>query len=184
MAIGGALAGCVTVGDPKHQHPVPAKLVAAMQSKGMAVTDPILIRMFKKRMSLRTGSNRAGEYARLKTFCRGSGQLGPKTEEGDRQTPKGFYTVRGPDEPELRLLSLIRSRLPKRTGPGLGPVGPKSPLSVLSSYCSVSISHEVRNPRRGRIGRGGHQPCTACWNRKAMTTVGTIRARTSCTYIR
>ena len=56
MAIGGALAECVTVGDPKHLHPVPAKLVASMQSKGMAVTDPILIRVCKKRMSLRTGS--------------------------------------------------------------------------------------------------------------------------------
>ena len=58
MANGGALAlaGCVTIGDPKHLHPVPAKLVAAMQSKGMAVTDPILIRVFKKRTSLKTGS--------------------------------------------------------------------------------------------------------------------------------
>ena len=46
----------MTVGDPKHLHPVPAKLVAAMQSKGMAVTDPILIRVFKKRTSLKTGS--------------------------------------------------------------------------------------------------------------------------------
>jgi murein L,D-transpeptidase YafK len=87
----------VTVGDPKHLHPVPAKLVAAMQSKGMVVTDPILIRVFKKENELEVWKrNRTGEYALLKTYpvCRWSGQLGPKIEEGDRQTPEGFYTVR------------------------------------------------------------------------------------------
>jgi murein L,D-transpeptidase YafK len=90
-------AGCVTIGDPKHLHPVPVTLVAAMQSKGMAVTDSILIRVFKKRTSSRTGSATGqASYALLKTHpvCRGSGQLGRKMEKADRRTPEGSCTVR------------------------------------------------------------------------------------------
>ena len=36
-----------------------------------------------------------GTYVLLKTFpiCRWSGQLGPKTHEGDRQSPEGFYSI-------------------------------------------------------------------------------------------
>jgi murein L,D-transpeptidase YafK len=38
---------------------------------------------------------RNGRYVLLKTFpiCRWSGQLGPKTRQGDRQAPEGFYAV-------------------------------------------------------------------------------------------
>jgi murein L,D-transpeptidase YafK len=92
-----ALAGCVTVGDQKHLQPVPPKLVASMQAKAMAVSDPILIRVFKKEAELEVWKrDTSGQYALLKTYpvCRWSGQLGPKMQEGDRQTPEGFYTVR------------------------------------------------------------------------------------------
>jgi murein L,D-transpeptidase YafK len=39
--------------------------------------------------------NKDGQYVHLKTYpmCRWSGQLGPKTKEGDRQVPEGFYTI-------------------------------------------------------------------------------------------
>ncbi|GJE56113.1 L,D-transpeptidase family protein [Methylobacterium thuringiense] len=76
--------------------PVPAQTVALMQTKGMGQTDPILIRAYKKEAEMevwkRTSS---GQYALLKTFpiCRWSGQLGPKTKQGDRQAPEGFYTI-------------------------------------------------------------------------------------------
>lgn len=92
-----ALAGCVTVGDQRHLKPVPAKLIASMQAKGMTVSDPILIRVFKKEAELEVWKrDQSGQYALLKTYpvCRWSGQLGPKMQEGDRQTPEGFYTVR------------------------------------------------------------------------------------------
>ncbi len=70
--------------------------MALMSSKGMSKSDPILIRAYKKESELeiwKRGSN--GKYALLKTYpvCRWSGQLGPKTREGDRQVPEGFYTV-------------------------------------------------------------------------------------------
>jgi murein L,D-transpeptidase YafK len=37
----------------------------------------------------------SGNFALLKTYpmCRWSGTLGPKTAEGDRQAPEGFYMV-------------------------------------------------------------------------------------------
>ena len=76
--------------------PIPAQTVSLMQTKGMSQADPILIRAFKKEAEMevwkRTGT---GQYALLKTFpiCRWSGQLGPKTKQGDRQAPEGFYTI-------------------------------------------------------------------------------------------
>ncbi|MBM1171544.1 murein L,D-transpeptidase [Microvirga arabica] len=97
VILAATLAGCVTVGDPRHLKPVPPKLVASMQANGMTVSDPILIRVFKKEAELEVWKrDRTGQYALLKTYpvCRWSGQLGPKMQEGDRQTPEGFYTVR------------------------------------------------------------------------------------------
>jgi len=90
------LAGCATVGNQRHLKPVPPKLVASMQAKGMTVSDPILIRVFKEAELEVWKRDASGQYALLKTFpvCRWSGQLGPKMREGDRQTPEGFYTVR------------------------------------------------------------------------------------------
>jgi murein L,D-transpeptidase YafK len=67
-----------------------------MSAKGMAQSDPILVRIFKKESELEIWKrDRSGRYALLKTYpmCRWSGQLGPKTREGDRQAPEGFYTV-------------------------------------------------------------------------------------------
>jgi murein L,D-transpeptidase YafK len=54
------------------------------------------MRAYKKESEIevwKRGSD--GRYALLKTYpmCRWSGQLGPKTREGDRQAPEGFYTV-------------------------------------------------------------------------------------------
>ncbi|MCJ2035929.1 murein L,D-transpeptidase family protein [Methylobacterium sp. J-068] len=76
--------------------PVPPKTLALMAQKGMAQNDPILIRAYKREAEMevwKRGTN--GQYALLKTFpiCRWSGQLGPKTKQGDRQAPEGFYTV-------------------------------------------------------------------------------------------
>jgi murein L,D-transpeptidase YafK len=79
VILAAALAGCVTVGDQKHLQPVPPKLVASMQTKGMTVSDPILIRVFKKEAELEVWKrDRSGQYALLKTYpvCRWSGRLG------------------------------------------------------------------------------------------------------------
>ncbi|NBJ09702.1 L,D-transpeptidase family protein [Microvirga arsenatis] len=95
-----ALAACqddqLSRGSTRHLVPIPAATMALMSTKGMSKEDPILIRAYKKESELeiwKRSSN--GKYALLKTYpiCRWSGQLGPKTREGDRQVPEGFYTV-------------------------------------------------------------------------------------------
>ena len=80
----------------------------------MSVSDPILMRAYKKESQLELWKRRAdGKYARLKTFpiCRWSGQLGPKIRQGDRQAPERHA---GPDEPELGQLPRFRHWLPER----------------------------------------------------------------------
>jgi murein L,D-transpeptidase YafK len=88
----GTLSGAST----RHLTPLPPQTLSLMAQKGMSQSDPILIRAYKKEAEMevwKRGSN--GQYALLKTFpiCRWSGQLGPKTKQGDRQAPEGFYTV-------------------------------------------------------------------------------------------
>lgn len=82
--------------DVRHLEPIPPRLVAEMGSKGMKPSDPIMIRVYKQESELEIWKrDRSGKYALLKTYpmCRWSGKLGPKTREGDRQAPEGFYTV-------------------------------------------------------------------------------------------
>lgn len=76
--------------------PIPSDVLALMQAKGTDAHQPILIRAYKKEAELEIWKMRAdGGYVHLKTYpmCRWSGQLGPKTREGDRQVPEGFYTI-------------------------------------------------------------------------------------------
>ena len=82
---------------PKHLTPVPQQTLAAMQALNVAPNAPILVRAFKKEAEMEVWKQaRDGKYVLLKTFpiCRWSGQLGPKRQKGDRQTPEGFYSIR------------------------------------------------------------------------------------------
>lgn len=96
LGLGACQDGLVGGASTRHLTPIPAQTLSLMQTKGMSQSDPILIRAYKKESELevwkRDGS---GQYALLKTFpiCRWSGQLGPKTKQGDRQAPEGFYTI-------------------------------------------------------------------------------------------
>jgi murein L,D-transpeptidase YafK len=88
----GTLSGAST----RHLTPVPPQTLSLMAQKGMSQSDPILIRAYKKEAEMEVWKRGGdGRYALLKTFpiCRWSGQLGPKTKQGDRQAPEGFYTV-------------------------------------------------------------------------------------------
>ena len=94
------LSGCNTDGvlpmSEKAARPLPAKLVAEIESKGMDKESPILVRLFKEEAELEVWKqDRTGHYALLKTYpiCRWSGELGPKIKEGDRQAPEGFYSI-------------------------------------------------------------------------------------------
>lgn len=94
-----SLSGCVSSVldvDNKASQPIPALLVAEMSRKSMSPSSPILVRIFKQESELEIWKqDRTGKYALLKTYpmCRWSGKLGPKTREGDRQAPEGFYHV-------------------------------------------------------------------------------------------
>jgi murein L,D-transpeptidase YafK len=88
--------GQAAPGYPKHEAPIPAATAALMRGKDTSASTPMLIRIYKKEAELEAWKRGAGgRYIRLKTFpiCRWSGQLGPKSKEGDRQTPEGFYAV-------------------------------------------------------------------------------------------
>jgi murein L,D-transpeptidase YafK len=93
------LAGCgVTPGDfgERANKPLSPQLLADMQQKGMLPNSPILIRAFKKEAEVEIWKMKPdGHYGLFKSYpiCRWSGQLGPKTREGDRQVPEGFYTI-------------------------------------------------------------------------------------------
>src|SRR6516165_9404228 len=100
-AAGAFLAGCdgedmSLAMNAKANQPVPPKLVAAMVEKDMDLQSPILVRLFKQEAELEVWKqNRSGKFELLKTYpiCRWSGDLGPKTREGDRQAPEGFYSI-------------------------------------------------------------------------------------------
>ncbi|HEU4806541.1 MAG TPA: L,D-transpeptidase family protein [Nitrobacter sp.] len=101
LASGALLAGCngndaSLASNAKANQPVPPKLVASMTEKNMDLQSPILIRLFKQEAELEVWKqDRSGKFALLKTYpiCRWSGDLGPKTREGDRQAPEGFYSI-------------------------------------------------------------------------------------------
>ncbi len=93
-----ALAACdeLDQGPARSQQPISSGTVALMDKIGTTPSSPVLIRTYKKEAELeiwKMTSN--GQYALLKTYpmCRWSGQLGPKTREGDRQVPEGFYPI-------------------------------------------------------------------------------------------
>ena len=64
--------------------------------KGMDQGSPIFVRIFKEESELEVWKARDdGRFYHFKTYpiCNWSGDVGPKTEYGDRQAPEGFYTV-------------------------------------------------------------------------------------------
>jgi murein L,D-transpeptidase YafK len=91
-----ALGACQNDASTRHLAPIPPKTLALMSAKGVSSSEPILMRSFKKESEIEVWKRRAdGKYTLLKTYpmCRWSGQLGPKTREGDRQAPEGFYDI-------------------------------------------------------------------------------------------
>jgi murein L,D-transpeptidase YafK len=96
VAFGAVLAGQSAYAVPKHAVPIPPATLSLMETKGLSPAAPILIRAFKKEAELEVWKRvDDGRFVHLKTFpiCRWSGQLGPKTTQGDRQVPEGFYAV-------------------------------------------------------------------------------------------
>jgi murein L,D-transpeptidase YafK len=94
------VAGCdgdqLAGGSGRSLTPISPQTVALMQQNDTSPSSPVLIRTFKKEAEFEIWKMKTdGHYALLKTYpmCRWSGQLGPKTREGDRQVPEGFYPI-------------------------------------------------------------------------------------------
>lgn len=67
-----------------------------LRQKGLRYGSPIFIRIFKDPGVLEVWvENNEGTFSFFKSYdiCYFSGELGPKTKEGDRQSPEGFYFV-------------------------------------------------------------------------------------------
>ena len=67
-----------------------------LEARGFRFGAPAFIRIFKKEEILEVWLQKdSGEYALFLDYpiCIYSGELGPKTREGDKQSPEGFYTV-------------------------------------------------------------------------------------------
>lgn len=69
----------------------------ALEAKGMSLGDPIFLRIFKESNELEVWvkSSDSETFDLFKTYeiCYFSGALGPKTKQGDGQSPEGFYFI-------------------------------------------------------------------------------------------
>ncbi|MBI4792442.1 MAG: murein L,D-transpeptidase [Deltaproteobacteria bacterium] len=74
---------------------VAPSLAMELSRLGVELGSPIFIRIFKESQELEVWVQADEGYRLFKTYdiCYFSGDLGPKTREGDRQSPEGFYTV-------------------------------------------------------------------------------------------
>lgn len=61
----------------------------------MALGAAIFVRIFKREFELELWMRRGKQFERFAVYpiCNWSGALGPKLQEGDKQSPEGFYTV-------------------------------------------------------------------------------------------
>ena len=90
-----ALAGCLSA--DRALEPLPrADHGASWPAHGLALGAPLYVRIFKAESEMEVWLGRSdGEYVLFRTYpiCNWSGDLGPKTKEGDKQAPEGFYMV-------------------------------------------------------------------------------------------
>ena len=99
LAVAACLAACGQTdggGIAPAALPLSPSAVKLMSQKGMATGAPIFIRVFKEESELEVWKARDdGHFYHFKTYpiCNWSGDLGPKVEQGDRQSPEGFYNV-------------------------------------------------------------------------------------------
>ena len=72
-----------------------AHLGERLQQKGFKLGDPVHLRIFKGDSEAELWIKRGPRFELFSTYpiCAWSGQLGPKLQKGDFQSPEGFYTV-------------------------------------------------------------------------------------------
>lgn len=85
-------------GLPLPGTPDPAQLDARLKAKGVALGDPVFLRLFKLESKVElwmASPAHGGRYVRVATYpiCFWSGRLGPKLATGDLQAPEGYYMI-------------------------------------------------------------------------------------------
>jgi murein L,D-transpeptidase YafK len=72
-----------------------ARLDQRLAESGMQSGAPVLLRIFKQEFELEVWLRKGQRFEKFATYpiCNFSGALGPKLQEGDRQSPEGLYTV-------------------------------------------------------------------------------------------
>ena len=102
VAFAAALTPVTCLGENSNRLPtkatkkLPPELLSLLRQKKIPIHSPILVRVFKEEAELEVWKqDTTRRFQILKTYpiCRWSGDLGPKLQEGDRQTPEGFYRV-------------------------------------------------------------------------------------------
>lgn len=155
--VGATLSGCVAADMalddlPKAAPQIPAKMLAEMSKKGMKAESPVLVRIFKQESELEVWKlDGSGRYALLKTYpmCRWSGKLGPKTKNGDRQAPEGFYHVSaGMLNPKSQYYVSFNLGYPNRLESALGYTGESL---MVHGACSSSGCYALTDQGVGEI---------------------------------
>jgi murein L,D-transpeptidase YafK len=83
-------------GNAKANQPLKQAVVQKLKMIGSSPGEAMAIRIFKESSELEVWKRTAGgDYKLFQTYeiCAWSGDLGPKFQEGDRQSPEGFYTI-------------------------------------------------------------------------------------------
>jgi murein L,D-transpeptidase YafK len=72
-----------------------AQFEQRLKEKGLAVGSAVFIRVFKAESELEVWMQKGDRFELFATYpiCHWSGTLGPKVNEGDKQSPEGVYTV-------------------------------------------------------------------------------------------
>jgi murein L,D-transpeptidase YafK len=80
---------------PLPNTPNVADFTDRLQDKGLRLSSPIVIRVFKTESELEIWKEKSGSYVLFATYpiCHWSGSVGPKMRNGDKQAPEGYYTV-------------------------------------------------------------------------------------------
>jgi murein L,D-transpeptidase YafK len=75
---------------------VKSLLEKELTQKKLALGSPIFIRIIKENKLLEVFVKQKTQYHLFKTYkiCYFSGNIGPKTKEGDNQAPEGFYKIK------------------------------------------------------------------------------------------
>ena len=99
---------------PLPNTPEVGRTAARLTEKGLAVGNPVMLRVFKETSELELWMEKDGVFTHFATYpiCHWSGTLGPKQREGDKQTPGRFLHDHQPP-------AASRRPLDARAEPGL-----------------------------------------------------------------